>query len=86
MKKEKVKLTPMQEFALAFLKKEEREVNPSQVGYEWNVHTGKPNRSASRDMFGTTSAAYRTLRKLCEMGLVTKHVTTYSEWYSYKNQ
>lgn len=76
MKKEKVKLTEMQQFALDFLKKTPGEVNPSYLGSQWFQYKndGRFPPAASRYSFGTTSAAYRTLRKLAELKLVNHHI------------
>lgn len=78
------KLTPMQEFALYFLKGKQQ-VNPPYLANEWHFFkTGRYGSGASRDSFGRTVAAYKCLRKLHEMGLVNKHIIGSSETYSSK--
>lgn len=64
------KLTPMQTCAMALLKKEKK-INPGQLVNAWHEEkTGRLPPAASRDRFGLTAAAYRTLRKLTEKGLL----------------
>lgn len=74
MANSKIKLTPMQDFAIRFLEKKNTEVSPARLGSEWYAHNndGRYRSGGSRGTFGNTSAAYRTLRKLEEMGLVEK--------------
>jgi hypothetical protein len=64
------KLTELQEFALALLKSEGGEVHTGTLAYKWAEYkTGRHPPCASRDRFGLTSAAHKTMRKLVEMGL-----------------
>ncbi len=88
MNNKKIVLTEMQEFTINFLKKERREVNPSYLGSEWFAHKndGRYCSGGSRGQFGTTSAAYRTLRKLEKMELVAQWngfflLTKPRKWY-----
>lgn len=61
----------MREFTLDFLKKNPG-YNPNSLAQSWHEYkTGRYAPAASRKRFGITSAAYRTLRKLQEEGLVT---------------
>lgn len=73
---EKVQLTPMQQFTIDFLKKQKDKTgtSPAHVGSEWYSHNnnGRYRSGGSRWTFGNTSAAYRTLRKLEEMGMVER--------------
>lgn len=84
-----VPLTPMLEFALELLIQEGKEINPSYLGYHWYyAMNNRFPRAASRDSFGTTTNAYKTLRKLFQLGLANQrlqHGTQgTSEWYSIK--
>lgn len=68
------KLTEMQQFTIDFLKKQSgKKVNAGWLATVWMEHKHQTYKGASRDRFGFTSAAYRTLRKLTEMGLVISH-------------
>jgi hypothetical protein len=76
-------LTPMQKFALNLLKTEKREINPGYLGNQWFIHkNGGFPPAASRYRFGTTGAAYKTLRKLAELGLINKHISTTTSGFS----
>lgn len=61
----------MKEFALNILK-EQRVVNANALAYRWFEYKndGRYPPAASRARFGTTSAAYRTARKLRAEGLI----------------
>lgn len=64
------KILSMSEFALSFLR-EHPGANPNWLASEWHEYkTGRYPPAASRDRFGLTSAAYRTLRKLQSEGRV----------------
>lgn len=63
------KLTPMQEFALALLKEKGGEVSAHRLAIDWAIHKTGRHRTSSRDRFGYTSAAYRTMRRLVDLGL-----------------
>ena len=71
-------LTPMQEFALEILKQNPQGTFGPYVGQRWQERNGRRPKSASRDSFGVTSAAYRSIRSLVAMGLakVDKHKTS----------
>ena len=63
-------LTEMQEFSLNVLKNsKENGVNGSYLGALWAERKNNNYKAASRDRFGTTSAAYRALRFLVKKGL-----------------
>lgn len=83
MKKKQPELTEMQRFAMNFLKGKGK-VNPSYLGSEWYAHknNGRYRSGGSRGAFGSTSAAYRTLRKLAEMKLIIQHHSRTSGGYS----
>jgi hypothetical protein len=63
------KLTEMQQFALDKLKREKKDVSANGLAHDWAVHKTGRARVSSRDRFGYTSASYRTMRKLVELGL-----------------
>lgn len=72
------KLTPMQAFAVDLLKSV-GELHPGLLAYEWTkFKTGREPQPASRRRFGVTSAAYRTLRSLEDLGLVEYSQPDYS--------
>lgn len=86
----KMQLTPMQQFAVDLVSKQKKPINPSYLGYVWFYHkNGRYPSAASRNNFGTTTAAYKTLRKLAKMGLITQIIRRSSsrtiEEYSPKN-
>lgn len=62
-------LTPMQSFALEMLKQQKKEVSANSLAHDWAIHKTGRARVSSRDRFGYTSAAYRAMRKLVELGL-----------------
>lgn len=70
LKAKKLKLTPMQQFTVDLLKKEKNGTNPNHLATLWAEHTTGRSRAASRDRFGYTSAAYKTMRKLADMGVI----------------
>lgn len=75
-------LTPMQQFALDFVSKQKESVNPGYLATVWYFHkTGRYPPAASRDRFGLTSAAYKTLRKLAKMGLINQEHSSTSGGY-----
>ena len=57
-------------------------VNPNHFGYLWAMHKHGRAKGASRDCFGTTTAAYKTLRKLAVMGKITRHNTKTASGYT----
>ena len=64
-------MTPMQEFAKNIVEEMgERGTSPSYVAARWRDYKHKKSSGASRDLFGCTSAAYRTLRSLEKIGAV----------------
>ncbi len=80
---QKLKLTEMQAFALEFLADQKEPVNPNYFGSQWHLHKhGRYPPAASRDSWGTTTSAYKTLRKLAELGLVEKFVEKTSSGYT----
>jgi hypothetical protein len=75
-------LTPMQQFALEFISKQKVSINPGYLATEWYFHkNGRYPPAASRDRFGLTSAAYKTLRKLAKMGLINQELSSTSGGY-----
>lgn len=62
----------MQQFTLNLVNSRNDEVNAGYVATMWAEHKKRHAPAASRDRFGLTSAAYRSLRKLHEMGLINK--------------
>lgn len=80
-KESKSKLTEMQQFTLDFINSQKDEVNPGYVDTMWAEHKKRHVPAASRDAFGLTSAAYRSLRKLHEMGLINKSESRTSGGY-----
>lgn len=67
-------LTPMEEFAVSTLRGRKGKMNPSHFAVLWAEYkTGRLPKASSRDSFGYTSAAYRTLRNLTKKGIVTCH-------------
>lgn len=72
------KLTPMQAFAFDLLKSA-GEMHHGRLASEWTkFKTGREPHPASRRRFGVTSAAYRTLRGLEDLGLVEYSQSDYS--------
>jgi hypothetical protein len=65
-----MELTEMQQFAMDLLKKKGGKLNTSYLSHEWAMYKRHRISAASRDRFGTTSAAYRTLRRLVVLDLV----------------
>lgn len=49
--------------------KNKKEVSANSLAHDWAIHKTGQSRAASRDRFGYTSAAYRTMRKLVDLGL-----------------
>lgn len=60
----------MEQFTIDTLTREDREINPSYLGKQWREFKHGRAFASSRDMFGSTAAAYRTLRNLAQRGLV----------------
>ena len=82
--KETIKLTEMQTFFLNKINNSGTEhVSPNYLGVLWYEHKGIHRCAASRDSFGQTSAAYRTCRKLIELGLIRKHNGETASGWSY---
>lgn len=63
-------LTPMQQFILDHFKAESGEHNPNYIAQLWRDHKKQPFHCASRDTFGSRSAAYKAMRKLRDMKLL----------------
>jgi hypothetical protein len=79
----KKQLTPMQQFALDFIVKQKDSINPGYLATVWYFHkNGTYPPAASRNRFGLTSAAYKTLRKLAKMGLINQELSSTSGGYS----
>jgi hypothetical protein len=68
------KLTPFAKFTIELLQKEPEPINPNYLASLWAMQNGRKC-SASRDMFGYTSSAYKMLRKLAENKIAIR--TTY---------
>jgi hypothetical protein len=67
-------LTEMQSFFLNEINNKDGEMmSPNYLAVRWYEHKGKHRCAGSRDSFGQTSSAYRTCRKLIELGLVEVH-------------
>lgn len=61
-----ITLTKMQKFALDFVNSEKRQINAGYLATMWIESKGRAAPAASRDRFGSTSAAYKTLRNLSD--------------------
>jgi hypothetical protein len=67
-----MQLTPMQEFFLQEMKRHGKPMSPNHLSVLWYSYIGKHRNADSRSNFGKTSAAYRTCRKLVELGLANQ--------------
>ena len=66
------KLTPMQSFTLNLLNDHRDGVSPGYVANQWASSQGRPRPTASQRNFGTTAAAYKTLRMLVASDMAIK--------------
>lgn len=74
-------MTPMQEFVLNILKDNPAGVQGSYVGDRWQERDGRRAKCASRDSFGATAAAYKSLRSLVALGYArVERYKTSSGW------
>lgn len=76
-------LTKMQSFFLETINNSDEEVNPCYLAHIYYESIGQRRHSASRDSFGQTSAAYRTCRKLHDLGLIEQVMHKTAGGYSY---
>ena len=72
----------MQEFTLEVLNQNPAGTYGSYIGQRWQERNGKRAKCASRDSFGATAAAYRSLRSLVGMGLAKVVSRTTSGGYT----
>ncbi len=70
-------MTEMQKFAMETIK-EKGGINPNYLASLWNEHKGRGGNCSSRRMFGSTAAAYRTIRSLESKGLIVENKS--SRW------
>jgi len=68
-------MTPMEKFAFELLKQQGNNgLSPNDLAHKWARAQGRCAIS-SRRMFGSTSAAYRTLRRMAKNGMIKEVIT-----------
>lgn len=73
-------MTEMQQFTIEQIK-EKGGLNPNYLAVLWKEHKKRGGGCSSRNMFGTTSAAWRTMRHLEATGAIVKANTRWADTY-----